>query len=325
MKRRTFIKTTSLIGAASTLLSGTSLFSQTSKPKGAIVVNTWDYGENVSGEAYSTITKGGGLLNGLEKAIRIPEADPKVTSVGRGGMPDRDGRLTLDACIMDGDGNCGSVMFLEHIAHPVSVARTVMEKTQHVVLAGEGALQFAMENGFKKENLLSDNAKKEYKKWLKESKYKKAPIGKGNHDTIGMIAMDADGKMAGACSTSGMAWKVRGRVGDSPIIGAGLYVDNEVGAATATGIGEAVIKICGTFLIVELMRQGKSPQEACRTALERILRKQPKYKAEDNFLVGFCAFNKAGEHGGICYKKGFEYAVYQDGKYEVIKAESLVK
>ncbi|MBI5216095.1 MAG: N(4)-(beta-N-acetylglucosaminyl)-L-asparaginase [Ignavibacteriae bacterium] len=323
MNRRTFIKTTSLAGV--TLATSQRLIPKTQNPKlkTPLVVNTWDYKQIVPETAYQTILNGGSVLDAVEKAVMIPEADPEVTSVGRGGFPDKDGKVTLDASIMDGNGNCGSVVFLEHILHPVSVARLVMEKTQHVYLAGEGALQFALENGFTKENLLTEQAKKEYEKWLKESSDESIKKRKENHDTIGLIAMDANGDMAGACSTSGMAWKIRGRVGDSPMIGAGLYVDNEVGAATATGIGEAVIKVCGSFLIVELMRQGKSPQEACQLALERILHKQPQYKADNGFLVGFCAFNKDGEHGGFCYKKGFEYSVYKDGKYEVVKSKYL--
>ncbi len=325
MKRRTFIKTTSFAGAMATLMPLSKSTAQFVGTRSPLVVNTWDYQRVVPETAYNIIANGGSLLDAVEQAVRIPEADPEVTSVGLGGFPDREGRVTLDASIMDGDSNCGSVTFLENIVHPISVARLVMEKTPHVLLSGEGALQFALENGFKKENLLTDASKKAYQDWLKELKYKRVKIGKGNHDTIGLIAMDADGKMAGACTTSGMAWKVRGRVGDSPLIGAGLYVDNEVGAATATGIGEAVIKVCGSFLVVELMRHGKSPQEACEIALDRILRKQPKYKAEDNFLVGFCAFNKDHQYGGFSYKPGFEYSVYQHGNYQVIKAESLVK
>ncbi|MBI3194502.1 MAG: N(4)-(beta-N-acetylglucosaminyl)-L-asparaginase [Ignavibacteriae bacterium] len=337
MNRRTFIKTTSLAGVAVTATNAAHLTSHIAHRelqlspatggqatnKSPLVINTWDYKQIVTETAYQTMSNGGSVLDAVEKAVMIPEADPEITSVGRGGFPDKDGKVTLDASIMDGNGNCGSVVFLEHILYPVSVARLVMEKTQHVYLAGEGALQFALQNGFAKENLLTEKAKKEYEKWLLESNDESIKKRKENHDTIGLIAMDANGNMAGACSSSGMAWKIRGRVGDSPIIGAGLYVDNEVGAATATGIGEAVIKVCGSFLIVELMRQGKSPQDACQLALERILHKQPKYKVENNFLVGFCAFNKDGEHGGFCYKKGFEYSVYKEGKFEVVKSKYL--
>lgn len=331
MKRRTFIKTTSLAGAATALLSKRTLasgFSQADAVSGdsePVILSTWDFGKAVPEAAYKTIVNGGTVVDAVENAVRIPEGDPKVTSVGYGGYPDRDGKVTLDASIMDGNGNCGSVVFLEHIMHPVSVARLVMEKTQHVMLAGEGALQFALENGFKKENLLTKEAEEAYQNWLKQSGYKPAPMNKDNHDTIGLLAMDGKGNMAGACTTSGLAWKVRGRVGDSPIIGAGLYVDSDVGGATATGIGEAVIKVAGSFLIVELMRNGKSPQEACKLALERILHKQPKYGQENSFLVGFIALRKDGEVGGVSYKKGLQYTLCRGGKIQVVDGEYLTK
>src|SRR5699024_6667253 len=189
-------------------------------------------------------------------------SDPDERSVGYGGRPDRDGKVTLDACIMDENANIGSVAALEHIKHPISVARAVMEKTPHVMLVGEGALEFALANGFKKENLLTEKSKKEWEEWLKTSEYKPV-VNIENHDTIGMLALDASGNLSGACTTSGMAYKMHGRVGDSPIIGAGLFVDNEVGAATSTGDGEEVIRTVGSHLVVELMRQGNSPQEAC--------------------------------------------------------------
>jgi len=293
--------------------------------RGPLVTSTWDFGPAVTETAYRTLASGGSLLDAVEQAARIPEEDPAINSVGYGGYPDREGKVTLDACIMDGNGNCGSVAFLEHIMHPVSVARKVMETTPHVMLAGDGALQFALENGFKKEELLTPDAEAAYCEWLKSSGYIPRPSGRTNHDTCGVLAMDKQGNLAGACTTSGMAWKVRGRIGDSPIIGAGLYVDNEAGAATATGVGEAVIKIAGSFLIVELMRSGKSPQDACRLAVERIIRKQPMYKNDGGILVGFLAMNKDGEIGGFSYGKGFQYSLNRSGKSEVVDAEYLNK
>jgi len=329
MKRRTFIKTASLAGAATMLTknalaeSGEALLSNAgSGAKGPIILSTWDFGMEVPQSALKALENGGTVIDAVEKGVMVPEADPKVTSVGYGGFPDRDGRVTLDACIMDGECNCGSVVFLEHIVHPISVARLVMEKTPHVILAGEGALQFALENGFKKENLLTPEAEKAWKEWLTTNKYKPPKVDKNNHDTIGLLAMDAKGNMAGACTTSGMAWKIRGRVGDSPIIGAGLYVDGDVGGATSTGLGEAVIKVAGSFLIVEAMRNGKSPQEACRLALERIAHKQPKY-AQDGFLAGFVAMNKAGEIGAMSYRKGLQYTLHKDGVSKVYDAEYI--
>jgi len=332
MKRRTFIKTASLAGAA-TVISGKA-FSRTSEtmaasssPRigGPIVLSTWDFGPEVPQAAVETLVRGGTVVDAVEHAVMIPEADPKETSVGYGGYPDREGRVTLDASIMDGNGNCGSVVFLEHIVHPISVARLVMEKTQHVMLAGEGALQFALEHGFKKENLLTKEAEAAYKEWLETSKYYPVQMDKNNHDTIGLLAMDGKRGMAGACTTSGMAWKIRGRVGDSPIIGAGLYVDSDVGGATATGIGEAVIKVAGSFLIVELMRNGKSPQEACRLALERIVHKQPQYADRNDFVVGFVAMSKDGDIGAMSYRKGLQYTLYKEGVTRIVDAEYIVK
>lgn len=332
MKRRTFIKTASIAGALSVitknaLSTGNSEVQATrsTRAKGPVILSTWDFGRAVPETAFKTLQNGGTVVDAVERAVMIPEADPKVTSVGYGGYPDRDGHVTLDACIMDGNGNCGSVVFLEHIMHPVSVARLVMEKTQHVMLAGEGALKFALENGFKKENLLTKEAEAAYKEWLETSHYKPSKIGEHNHDTIGLLAMDGKGNMAGACTTSGMAWKIRGRVGDSPIIGAGLYVDSDVGGATATGLGEAVIKVAGSFLIVELMRSGKSPQEACGLALERIVHKQPHYAKRGDFLAGFVAMNKEGEVGAMSYGKGLQYTLHKDGVIRVVDAEYMVQ
>jgi N4-(beta-N-acetylglucosaminyl)-L-asparaginase len=256
--------------------------------------------------------------------VRVTEGNPKERSVGLGGRPDRDGRVTLDACIMDENMNIGSVAFLEHIVHPVSVARAVMEKTPHVMLVGEGALEFALSQGFKKEKLLTADSEAEWKEWLKKSEYEPRPNIE-NHDTIGMIALDESGNLSGACTTSGLAYKMHGRVGDSPIIGAGLYVDNEVGAATATGNGEEVIRIAGCHTVVELMRQGASPSEACKKAVERIISANKKRnKTLTDLQIGFLALNKNGEHGAYCLKNGFNYALYtRDGGNNLIDAQHI--
>jgi N4-(beta-N-acetylglucosaminyl)-L-asparaginase len=226
---------------------------------------------------------------------------------------------------MDEHSNIGSVACLEHIKHPISVARAVMEKTPHVMLVGQGALDFALSQGFKKENLLVADSEKEWKDWLKKSEYlPKANIE--NHDTIGMIAMDANGNLSGACTTSGMAFKMHGRVGDSPIIGAGLYVDNEIGAATATGHGEEVIRIAGAHLVVELMRQGKSPQQACEEAVQRIIKlTKSRNKNLTDIQVGFIALNKAGEYGSYCIQGGFNYAIYDHNGNRLIDAPYYLK
>jgi N4-(beta-N-acetylglucosaminyl)-L-asparaginase len=268
-----------------------------------LVISTWD-NKAANKAAISVLGKGGKALDAVEAGVRIPEGDPNDQSVGYGGRPDRDGDVTLDACIMDENGNCGSVCFLQHIKHPVSVARLVMEKTPHVILAGEGALKFALDNGFEKENLLTEKSKKEWEEWKVKSEYKPV-INIENHDTIGMLAMDADGNISGACTTSGLAYKIKGRVGDSPVIGAGLYIDNEVGGATATGMGEAVLRSLGSFLVVELMRQGMHPAEACKEAVMRIVKKQD----HKDIQVGYIALNKKGEYGAFCIHQGFGYVV----------------
>ncbi len=271
-----------------------------------LVISTWDFGKSANAEAWKVLNAGGRSLDAVEKGVQVPEGDPNETSVGLGGLPDRDGRVTLDACIMDEFANCGAVACLEHIVHPISVARMVMEKTPHVMLVGDGALQFALANGFKKEKLLTPESAKVWKEWLKKAEYK--PVANiENHDTIGMLALDSNQNLSGACTTSGMAFKMRGRVGDSPIIGAGLFVDNEIGAATSTGVGEEVIRICGSHLVVELMRQGNSPQEACEKAVTRIVKNQP-LKSKD-MQVGFLAINKAGAYGAYALQKGFTFAL----------------
>lgn len=263
-------------------------------------------------------------MDAVEKGVRICEDDPKERSVGFGGRPDRDGKVTLDACIMDENANIGSVACLEFIKNPISVARAVMEKTPHVMLVGDGALQFALSEGFKKENLLVPDSEKEWKEWLKTSEYKPV-VNIENHDTIGMIALDEKGNLSGACTTSGMAFKMHGRVGDSPIIGAGLYVDNEIGAATATGHGEEVIRTCGTHLVVEMMRQGKTPQQACEEAVRRIYKfiiqrgKNPK-----DLQIGFIALNKNGDSGAYCLQSGFNYAVHDQSGNKLITSKNLI-
>ena len=314
--RRKFIQ----LSTAAAALPIASAFTTTNATTKPIVISTWNFGLKANEAAWAILSKGGRALDAVEAGARVPEGDPKETSVGLGGLPDRDGHVTLDACIMDEQGNIGSVAFLEGIVHPVSVARLVMEKTPHVMLVGEGAQQFALANGFKKEKLLTKESEKAWKEWLKEKKYK--PIANiENHDTIGILALDTHGNLSGACTTSGMAYKMRGRVGDSPIIGAGLYVDNEVGAATSTGVGEEVIRIVGCHLVVELMRQGHSPEAACKLAVERIIQKNPS-KAKE-IQVGFLALNKNGDYGAFCLQKGFTFAVYQPSGNTLSDSKSI--
>jgi isoaspartyl peptidase/L-asparaginase-like protein (Ntn-hydrolase superfamily) len=312
--RRDFLKLTTFGG----LLPVSNLLAAQRPVNKPIVLSTWNFGLAANEAAWKILSNGGTALDAVEAGAKVPEGDPKETSVGLGGLPDRDGHVTLDACIMDEQSRCGSVAFLEHIVHPISVARLVMEKTPHVMLVGEGALQFALANGFKKEKLLTKESERAWKEWVKKSEYKPI-INVENHDTIGIIALDANGNLSGACTTSGLAYKMRGRVGDSPIIGAGLYVDNEVGAATATGVGEEVIRIVGCHLVVELMRQGNSPYQACRLAVERILKKNPA-KAKE-IQVGFLALNKNGETGAYCLQRGFNYAKHDSTGNKMIDSE----
>lgn len=337
--RRKFLQNAVVSSVA--VLSGEKLFAgqvKTMAPvlNNPIVISTWDFGKAANVAAWEILKKGGRAVDAVEAGVRIPEADETNQSVGYGGLPDRDGRVTLDACIMDEFYNCGSVMCLENIMHPISVARLVMDKTPHIILAGDGALQFALANGFKKENLLTQASEKAWKEWLKTAKYEpvknienqlydknKGPMPGGlkNHDTIGMLAIDAAGNFGGACTTSGMAYKIHGRVGDSPVIGAGLYVDNEIGAATATGVGEEVIRIVGAHLIVELMRQGYSPEAACKEGVERIIKRNPA-KAKE-VQVGFLALNKKGEFGAYCLQKGFTYAVRNNNEEKIYTPKSI--
>jgi N4-(beta-N-acetylglucosaminyl)-L-asparaginase len=317
--RRQFIKSGSLAALALGLLPKQMKADENQKP---IVLSTWNFGLKANEEAWKILSKNGKAIDAVENGVKLVEADPNERSVGYGGRPDRDGFVTLDACIMDHEQNIGSVACMQHIMHPISVARAVMEKTPHVMLVGDGAFQFALTQGFKKENLLTPESEKEWKEWLKTSQYKPI-VNIENHDTIGMIALDRNGDLSGACTTSGMAFKMHGRVGDSPIIGAGLFVDNEVGAATATGHGEEVIRIAGCHLVVELMRQGRSPEEACREAVERVYKKQQK-RAKD-IQVGFIAINKNGQFGSYCLQKGFSYAVHSNSGNRLIEADSKIK
>jgi N4-(beta-N-acetylglucosaminyl)-L-asparaginase len=331
--RRKFLQSSLTVAAGLTLwkTSGalasdvTSEDTPTNKSKMPIVLSTWRFGLPANEEAWKVLSTNGRSLDAVEQGVRLVESDPRERSVGFGGRPDRDGRVSLDACIMDEFANIGSVAFLEHIKNPISVARAVMEKTPHVMLVGEGALTFALSQGFKKENLLTPESEKEWKEWLKTANYKPL-VNIENHDTIGMIALDAQGNLSGACTTSGLAFKMNGRVGDSPIIGAGLYVDNEAGAAVATGHGEEVIRVVGSHLVVELMRSGRSPYEACVEAVTRIRKKFELRKMNlKDTQIGFLALNKQGDYGAYSLQNGFEYAVYDTpGGNRLEKAKHLL-
>ena len=312
MKRRNFLK----LGAATGILSliepakaaNIVATSASGTVKGPIVLSTWIHGLDANKAAWEVLKNGGSALDAVEKGVRVTESDITNRSVGIGGRPDRDGHVTLDACIMDERSRCGSVACLEGIAHPISVARAVMEKTHHVMLVGDGARQFALDYGFDTIKTPIPEVKKDYEKWKKENKdvFKKPEINHENHDTIGMIAMDAKGNLSGACTTSGWAYKMHGRVGDSPIIGAGLFIDQEVGAATSTGLGEAIIRVAGSHTVVELMRHGYSPMDACKEACMRIIKKHDDLTG---LQCGFIALDKDGNYGAYSIYAGFNFAL----------------
>ena len=324
MKRKTFLirlfSTLAGFFALPTkdLLAHTPSSNRKNKP---MIISTWSHGLDANKAAWEVLMQNGKALDAVEKGVRVTELDPDVSSVGVGSNPDRDGNITLDASIMDELGNGGSVAFLQHIKTPISVARQVMEKTPHVMLAGEGALQFALENGFKKEDLHTDSSRQRWEDWKKSNKTES--IGIHNHDTISMLAIDNNGDISGACTTGGLAFKYHGRVGDSPIIGAGLYVDNEIGGAGGTGVGEVIMKTLGSFLIVELMRNGLSPYDACKEAVLRAMKKIPDAK---NLPIYFIAVNKQGEFGAYGTNTDFEYAVYTESKGNILhKADAVLK
>jgi N4-(beta-N-acetylglucosaminyl)-L-asparaginase len=281
------------------------------------VVSTWEHGLAANKAAWEVISAGGKSIDAVEKGLRVTESDLSNRSVGIGGRPDAQGHVTLDACIMDEKSRCGSVAFLEGIDHPISVARKVMEDTQHVMLVGEGAKEFALSKGFGKIKTPLPEVKKDYKKWKKEQEAlaKKPAINVENHDTIGMLAIDSFGNISGACTTSGWAYKMHGRIGDSPIIGAGLFIDNEVGGAVATGLGEAIIRVAGSHTVVELMRQGNSPEEACKLAVERII---SKHENMEGLQCGFLAIDKFGNVGGYSVFNGFNYAFTDAQKHVMV-------
>jgi len=325
MKRKKFLSQTTL-GFAGTLISPHIFKNQVadksllSKPDSIIpyAISTWNVPE-ANSQAGKALEMGINALDAAVRGVAFEEANVKNTTVGKGGAPDRDGNVTLDACVMDHKGNCGAVLAVKNITHVASLAKDVMEKTPHVILAGEGARKFALEQGYTSENLLTKESEKAWGKWLEKGNYK-PEINIENHDTIGMLCCDQNGLLSGVCTTSGLAYKMMGRVGDSPIIGSGLYIDNAIGGAVATGLGEEVIKTVGSFLIVELMRQGLTPQESCEEAIARIIEKQ---KSKPDFQVAYLATNKSGEVGAYSIYKGFTYSQYKNSTNQNITSKSM--
>lgn len=312
-----------------------------------IVISTWKHGVAANEKAYEILNSGGNSLDAVEKGVKVSEDDPQVLSVGYGGLADAEGRVTLDAALMDWNARVGAVIAVEHIKNPICLARLILETTEHTMLAGEGAYNFALKNGFTPAILHTELSIRKYNEWVvsesnksqeyhtDDFKLKGGPLRKGvkpginddgNHDTIGMVAMDRDGHISASCTTSGTAWKLHGRVGDTPIIGSGLYVDGEIGGAVSTGRGEECIRACGSFLAVEMMRMGRSPQEACEIAAKRVIRMNllSTHNRDSIYQVGFIAINAKGEYGSAAVRDGFQYALYKDGRNELHNSKFIM-
>ena len=316
MKRRDFLKTGAIgITAPSVIFGDSNINTNKNNP---IILSTWNHGLPANDAAWKVLENDGSAMDAAEAGARVAEADPTITSVGFGGLPDEQGNVTLDACVMDSNGNAGSVAFLQNIKHPVSVARKVMEDTKHVMLVGEGARQFAVSQGFEEMDLLTVESRQSWEEWEKN---RREMTPHETHDTISVLVQDKNGDFAGACTTSGWAYKLHGRVGDSPIIGAGLFVDNEIGCAAATGLGEEVIKTTGSFLVVELMRQGYDPTVACEEALNRVIKA---HNGKPDFQIGYIALRKDGEIGSACLKWSFEYALARGGVNKLHKIKGMI-
>ncbi len=319
--RRNFLKISSLASLSLGLVSAVPKSKPVhSNPGTPIIISTWEHGFQANEAGWEVLSSEGSGLDAIEQAARVVESDPEINSVGIGGLPDAKGIVTLDACIMDKNSACGAVTFLQDIENPISVARKVMEETPHVMLSGEGAKQFAIDQGFKPKNLLTADAKEAWKEW-KSSGKERSRVNSENHDTIGILAMDAEGDLYGGCTTSGMAFKMHGRVGDSPIIGSGLFLDNEVGACTATGVGEAIIRASGSSSVVELMRLGYKPQQACEEVVKRIIKQNSDVT---NLQVAFIAINKSGEVGACSIHPGFNFA-YKSNYKTVLTNSNYIK
>ena len=316
MKRRNFIFDIFSIGLLSSITSRLKANNLNIYPM-VRSISTWKTTE-ANLMAGSLLEKGVDALSAAVSGVAIEEENPKNSTVGYGGAPDRSGIVTLDACVMNHMGDCGSVIAVENIINVARLAKDVMEKTPHVMLAGKGAQEFAISEGYKKEDLLTQKSKEDWKKWLESEDYKPI-INIENHDTIGMLCLDKNNNISGACTTSGLAYKMKGRVGDSPIIGSGLFIDNKIGGAVATGLGEEVVKTVGSFLVVELMRQGKSPQEACESAVKRIVKSNSQ---KDKFQVAYIAINKNGEVGSYSIEPGFTFMDYYNGENKEVKTDS---
>jgi len=321
--RRTFLKKAGISSFGVLASSQIAIGSPLGTPN-ARFISTWSHGKLANKTALKELQRSGSILNAVENGVRIIESDPDGRSVGLGGLPDNSGKVTLDASIMKGNGSCGAVGALHNIEHPISVARKVMEGTPHVMLVGNGAKEFAIKNGFPEKELMIPQTQKDYEKWKKKDEMMPPDVNSENHDTIGLLGIDKKGKMAGACTTSGWAYKMPGRLGDSPMIGSGLFVDEEVGAASASGLGEAIIQVAGCHVVVESMRQGMEPEEACKEAVRRISKKYSKW-SKSALQVCFIALRKDGAVSGFSLLKGFGFSVLDLKAENYFDSDYLVK
>lgn len=294
-----------------------------------IVIATWPFGRIAVDVAGKLLQQGKPALEAALAGGQAVEDDPNVRSVGYGAIANSVGTVSLDACVMDGKTlDCGAVAGVENVRHVAALARRVYEKTPHVFLVGEGARWFALEQGFALETLHTPESVAEWHRNRERGGKKTAPKPAdkgldGDHDTVAVLALDKGGNLGGVCTTSGLAYKLPGRVGDSPLIGSGLYVDNEAGAAGATGVGEEIIRIGGSLFITEQMRSGKSAQEACELAVKRLSGAAAR-RGVHAARVAFLALDPKGTPGAAATERtGFEYAVWRAGKIELLKAKEL--
>ena len=320
LDRRAFLVAT---GAAAALAS-TSPAAAQSAPGGAVFLSTWDFAAEANRRAAEVFDAGGSLLDAVEKGINVVEDDPAVTSVGYGGLPNSEGEVELDAGIMDGTSHrAGSICNLHKIKNPISVARLVMEKTLHTTMAGEGALRFAIEMGFRPQQLLTEKSLAEWLRWKNTPNHASFWIDREHHDTIGMLAIDGKGKVAAGCSTSGLAWKIPGRVADSPIVGCGYYADDAAGAASATGNGDVMVNYCTSFFIVNRMAQGAQPQEACNELMRYMAKTAPNVH-DDMYCVIALAPNGDFGAASMNSKQPLQYALWKQGQGSIHTAPAFL-
>ncbi|HXX24047.1 MAG TPA: N(4)-(beta-N-acetylglucosaminyl)-L-asparaginase [Terriglobia bacterium] len=317
--RRDFMK--SMAGAAA--LAAVEAKPASALESGPVFLSTWVHGKPANERAAEVFKGGGSLLDAVEKGINVPEDDPRVMSVGYGGLPNEEGEVELDAAIMDGTRHhAGAVCSLRHIKNPISVARLVLERTRHTTLAGEGAFRFALKMGFEPQLLLTPESLKKYMDWKSNSQRKTFWVTSETHDTIGMVATDGKGHVVSGCSTSGLAWKIPGRVGDSPLVGCGVYADDNVGAASATGDGDLMTNYCTSISIVHYMASGMSPQDACLELLRHMANTDPKNKNGDCCVI---AINNSGGIGAASMKSAYRlsYALWMNGESKLLDATAL--